>query len=46
MILIGTSGWHYSDWIDTFYPLEYTGYQLGKSLYTSFLLFVVSNEKK
>jgi len=25
-IFIGTSGWHYSDWIGTFYPPEVTGY--------------------
>jgi uncharacterized protein YecE (DUF72 family) len=26
-IYIGTSGWHYNDWIGTFYPPEVTGYQ-------------------
>jgi uncharacterized protein YecE (DUF72 family) len=25
-IYIGTSGWHYNDWIGTFYPPEITGY--------------------
>lgn len=25
-IFIGTSGWYYSDWTDTFYPPEVTGY--------------------
>lgn len=24
--LIGTSGWHYADWLGTFYPPEITGY--------------------
>jgi uncharacterized protein YecE (DUF72 family) len=26
VIYIGTSGWHYNDWIDTFYPRTITGY--------------------
>lgn len=26
-IYIGTSGWHYSDWIGTFYPPEIKGYE-------------------
>lgn len=25
-IFIGTSGWHYTDWIGKFYPREITGY--------------------
>lgn len=25
-LFIGTSGWHYSDWMGTFYPAEVTGY--------------------
>jgi len=26
-ILIGTSGWHYADWEDSFYPAEVKGYE-------------------
>lgn len=25
-VLIGTSGWHYDDWVGLFYPPEITGY--------------------